>query len=97
MNKKYFISATNIYDGNNGCIQSTSGWSVGNILLDLAGGLASLVQMVLVADNSADWAALTGDLTKLGLAAVSLGFDAVFLLQHFVLYRNMEPYTQLQD
>ena len=97
MNKKYFISATNIYDGNNESIQSTSGWSAGNILLDLAGGLASLVQMVLVADNSADWAALTGDLTKLGLAAVSLGFDAVFLLQHFVLYRNMEPYTQLQD
>ena len=97
MKKKYFLSATNIHNGNNGCVQSTSGWSAGNILLDLAGGLASLVQMVLVADNSADWAALTGDLTKLGLAAVSLGFDAVFLLQHFVLYRNMEPYTQLQD
>ena len=95
--KKYFLSATNIYNGSNVCVQSTSGWSAANILLDLAGGLASLLQMVLVAQNRGDWAAITGDLTKLGLAAVSLGFDAVFLLQHFVLYRNMEPYTQLHN
>ena len=96
--KKYFLSATNIYNnGSNVCVQSTIGWSAANILLDLAGGLASLLQMVLVAHNSGDWAAITGDLTKLGLAAVSLGFDAVFLLQHFVLYRNMEPYTQLHN
>ena len=35
--------------------KSTKGWSVGNILLDLNGGLASLIQMVLVADISQDW------------------------------------------
>merc|ERR1712020_338189 len=76
--------------------QSTKGWSVGNILLDLSGGLASLLQMVLVAHNSQDWTSLTGDLTKLGLSVVSLSFDLVFLLQHFVLYRNREPYHQIQ-
>ena len=36
------------------------------------------------------------DLTKLGLSAVSLSFDLVFLLQHFVLYRNRDPYHQIQ-
>ena len=41
--------------------------SVGNILLDLSGGLASLLRMVLVADNSQDWTSLPGDLAKLGL------------------------------
>ena len=76
--------------------KSTKGWSVGNILLDLSGGLARLLQMVLVADNSQDWTSLTGDLTKLGLSAVSLSFDLVFLLQHFVLYRNRDPYHQIQ-
>jgi len=76
--------------------KSTKGWSVGNILLDLSGGLASLLQMVLVADNSQDWTSITGDLTKLGLSAVSLSFDLVFLLQHFVLYRNRDPYHQIQ-
>ena len=76
--------------------KSTKGWSVGNILLDMSGGLASLLQMVLVADNSQDWTSLTGNLTKLGLSAVSLSFDLVFLLQHFVLYRNRDPYHQIQ-
>ena len=76
--------------------KSTKGWSVGNILLDMSGGLASLLQMILVADNSQDWTSLTGDLTKLGLSAVSLSFDLVFLLQHFVLYRNRDPYHQIQ-
>ena len=76
--------------------RSTKGWSVGNILLDLSGGLASLVQMVLVAHNSRDWDSLTGNPTKLGLAGVSLVFDVLFLTQHFVLYRNKVPYQQIQ-
>lgn len=76
--------------------KSTRGWSVGNILLDLSGGLASLLQMVLVAHNSRDWDSLTGNPTKLGLAGVSLVFDFLFLTQHFVLYRNKEPYQQIQ-
>ena len=76
--------------------KSTQGWSVDNILLDLGGGLASLLQMVLVAHNSRDWDSLTGNPTKLGLAGVSLVFDFLFLAQHFVLYRNKEPYQQIQ-
>ena len=76
--------------------KSTKGWSVGNILLDMSGGLASLVQMMLVAHNSSDWDSLTGNPTKLGLAGVSLVFDLLFLTQHFVLYRNKEPYQQIQ-
>ena len=75
--------------------KSTRGWSVGNVVLDLAGGLASLLQMILVALNSSDWTSLTGDLTKLGLSLVSLGFDILFLFQHFVLYKDREPYQQI--
>ena len=76
--------------------QSTRGWSVGNVLLDLAGGLASLLQMILVALNSSDWTSFTGDFTKMGLSLISLGFDIFFLLQHFVLYKDREPYHQIQ-
>jgi cystinosin len=75
--------------------KSTKGWSIGNILLDLMGGLFSLLQMVLVAYNSADWTSLTGDPTKLGLAAVSMAFDGFFMIQHFLLYRNNQPYVQI--
>ena len=75
--------------------KSTQGWSIENILLDLLGGLFSMLQMVMVAYNNADWTSLTGDPTKLGLAALSMAFDAFFMLQHFVLYRKNEPYTQI--
>ena len=75
--------------------KSTKGWSIGNILLDLMGGLFSLLQMVLVAYNSADWTSLTGDPTKLWLAAVSMAFDGFFMIQHFLLYRNNQPYVQI--
>lgn len=34
----------------------------------------------------ADWSGLLGNPVKLGLAGISLGFDIVFLLQHFTLY-----------
>ena len=70
--------------------KSTLGWSVDNILLYLGGGMASLLH------NSRDWDSLTGNPTKLGLAGVSLVFDFLFLAQHFVLYRNKEPYQQIQ-
>ena len=76
--------------------KSTRGWSVDNIQLDLGGGLSSLLQIVLVAHNSRDWDSLTGNPTKLGLAGVSLVFDFLFLAQHFVLYRNKEPYQLIQ-
>jgi len=75
--------------------KSTKGWSIGNILLDLLGGLFSLMQMVMIAYNSTDWTSLTGDPTKLGLAALSMAFDAFFMLQHYVLYRNKEPYVEI--
>ena len=75
--------------------KSTKGWSVGNILLDMSGGLASLLQSILIAYNGDDWTSITGDMTKLGLSGVSLAFDAVFLFQHYILYRNKEPYMQI--
>jgi len=75
--------------------KSTQGWSIGNIILDASGGLASLVQMILIAYNSDDWSSLIGDVTKLGLSCVSLFFDAVFIIQHFVLYPNAEPYARI--
>ena len=35
--------------------KSTKGWSIGNILLDMSGGLASLLQSILIAYNGDDW------------------------------------------
>ncbi|KAI8913556.1 PQ-loop-domain-containing protein, partial [Gorgonomyces haynaldii] len=66
--------------------QSTVGWSIENILLDLTGGLLSLLQSVLDASNSGDWSGITGNPIKSGLGFVSMLFDVVFILQHYLFY-----------
>ncbi|GAA5917659.1 hypothetical protein JCM6882_003425 [Rhodosporidiobolus microsporus] len=71
--------------------KSTEGWSIGNILLDFTGGSLSLAQLVLDSWIDNDWRGITGNPGKLGLSFLSLAFDALFLLQHYVLYRHLSP------
>ncbi|KAM0753142.1 PQ-loop-domain-containing protein [Meredithblackwellia eburnea MCA 4105] len=68
--------------------KSTVGWSIENILLDLTGGNLSLGQLVLDSWLSDDWSGITGNPGKLGLSLFSIGFDVLFVLQHFVWYRT---------
>ncbi|KAF9185279.1 hypothetical protein BGZ51_002754 [Haplosporangium sp. Z 767] len=68
--------------------QSTVGWSIHNILLDFTGGVLSLAQLVLDAYISGDWSGISGDPIKLGLGFLSISFDLVFMIQHYVLYRD---------
>ncbi len=70
--------------------KSTEGWSIGNILLDLTGGLLSFIQMFLLARNYDDWSSIFGSPTKLGLAFFSILFDILFIAQHYVCYRTHE-------
>ncbi|KAF6252889.1 hypothetical protein COO60DRAFT_1297682 [Scenedesmus sp. NREL 46B-D3] len=68
--------------------RSTQGWQINNVLLDLAGGVLSFAQIGLNAAARADLSVITGNPAKLGIAAISIGFDIVFVLQHYVLYRG---------
>jgi len=68
--------------------RSTAGWSIDNVCLDLCGGLLSLTQLLLDAGCSDDWSAVSGDPVKFGLGLVSIVYDGLFLLQHFVWYRR---------
>ncbi|GAA5839234.1 hypothetical protein JCM11251_006014 [Rhodosporidiobolus azoricus] len=68
--------------------KSTEGWSVGNILLDFTGGSLSLAQLVLDSWIDQDWKGITGNPGKLGLSFLSLAFDLLFLVQHYILYRH---------
>ena len=70
--------------------KSTIGWSITQQLLDFSGGLLSLLQLVIDSALQADWSGLTGNPIKFGLANISLLFDIVFILQHFVLYGPVE-------
>lgn len=68
--------------------KSTDGWSIGNVLLDFAGGIFSILQMILDAYNYGDWTSFVGDFTKLGLGMFSVAFDILFMFQHYVCFRK---------
>ncbi|KAF0978263.1 hypothetical protein FDP41_002778 [Naegleria fowleri] len=76
----------------------TVGWSIGNILLDFSGGVLSIFQMVIDGINTGDWSPFYGDFVKTGLGFLSIGFDIVFIVQHYILYRknNQKYYAELK-
>lgn len=79
--------------------KSTLGWSIGNVLLDFTGGSMDICQMILQASNTADWSAFTGNPVKFGLGLISMIFDVLFIVQHYVLYPHKEVnnYDQVAD
>ena len=68
--------------------KSTVGWNVFNVVLDLTGGTLSIAQLVLDSWIEGDWSGITGDAAKLGLGMVSIVFDLLFIIQHYVLYKD---------
>lgn len=79
--------------------KSTEGWSIGNILLDLSGGILSFLQMVLDSIYSGNWGVIWGDIVKIGLAFLSIFFDLLFIVQHYVLYKPKKNavYTDMSN
>jgi cystinosin len=68
--------------------KSTVGWNVYNVILDFIGGLFSTAQLLLDAIIANHLAGIGGFMIKLGLGIVSIFFDVIFLLQHFVWFRH---------
>jgi cystinosin len=66
--------------------KSTHGWSIYQILLDLAGGFLSLGQLGIDSYIQRDWSGITGNPVKLALGNSSLLFDSMFIIQHYILY-----------
>ncbi|KAJ4374219.1 hypothetical protein N0V83_002960 [Neocucurbitaria cava] len=75
--------------------KSTIGWSIYPMLLDFAGGWLSLAQLVIDSSLQNDWSGVTGNPVKFGLGNITIVFDIVFILQHYVLYRH--PKKQIED
>ncbi|KAJ3143232.1 hypothetical protein HK101_003158 [Irineochytrium annulatum] len=66
--------------------KSTAGWSIHNILLDFTGGFLSFLQQGIDSSANNDWSGIWGNPVKLGLGLFSMGFDVLFMVQHYVLY-----------
>ena len=68
--------------------KSTKGWSIWQILLDFAGGLLSISQQGIDSYLQRNWSGITGNPVKFLLGNVSMAYDVVFMLQHYVIYRG---------
>lgn len=77
--------------------QATTGWSIHNILLDFIGGLFSIAQMFLISYNYDDWISIFGNFTKFGLGVISIFFDIIFIVQHYILYKDAAPPIMTED
>mmetsp|Transcript_17142 Transcript_17142/g.24235 ORF Transcript_17142/g.24235 Transcript_17142/m.24235 type:complete len:400 (-) Transcript_17142:343-1542(-) len=66
--------------------KSTLGWNIWNIILDFTGGILSLLQLVGDCAAIGNFSGITGNWVKFGLGFISIFFDIIFLLQHYVLY-----------
>eukprot|EP00048_Salpingoeca_helianthica_P021695 m.13865 g.13865 ORF g.13865 m.13865 type:complete len:317 (+) comp6301_c0_seq1:31-981(+) len=68
--------------------RSTVGCNIHNFLLDFTGGVLSLAQLLLDSADTHDWSAITGDVAKFGLGIITIFYDIIFFVQHYVLYTN---------
>ncbi|XP_021722156.1 cystinosin homolog [Chenopodium quinoa] len=67
-------------------LKSTDGFSIGNILLDLLGGVTNYGQMAMQSIDQKSWVNFYGNIGKTLLSLVSIFFDILFIIQHYVLY-----------
>jgi len=73
--------------------KSTIGWNIWNVLLDFSGGVLSTFQLVFDAYYENSWTGIAGDPVKVGLGLVSMVFDIIFMVQHYVVYKHSNTDT----
>jgi cystinosin len=78
--------------------QSTLGWSIDNILLDLSGGILSFSQQFLdVYRFSGDFTIIYHNIPKFLLSVETIAFDLLFIVQHYILYPNSQQQKENGD
>ncbi|KAG9446321.1 hypothetical protein H6P81_012449 [Aristolochia fimbriata] len=69
--------------------KSTEGWSIGNILLDLLGGLTNFAQMGVQSVDQSTLVNFFGNIGKTLLSLEVVFFDLLFIFQHYTLNHLM--------
>lgn len=68
--------------------KTTAGFAIEGVQLDVLGGVLSIAQLFIDSGLDGDWSGVTGNPAKFALGNISLVYDALFLFQHYVLYRK---------
>lgn len=66
----------------------TVGWNIWNVLLDFTGGTLSVTQQMIDCGTTGRWNGIAGNPIKFCLGSMSIIYDIVFMLQHFVFYKE---------
>lgn len=79
--------------------QSTIGWSIHNNTLDFIGGIFSVAQSILDSIAKDDWTIITHNPVKIALGVISMVFDVIFFIQHYIYQKNhySEPLLAPED
>lgn len=77
--------------------RSTEGWSIAQILLDVVGGVLSILQLGIDSYLQGDWSGLTGNPTKLALGNISIFFDVIFMVQHYLMFPKSKREKNISD
>ncbi|RYR05060.1 hypothetical protein Ahy_B06g084910 isoform B [Arachis hypogaea] len=77
--------------------KSTDGFSIGNILLDFSGGVGNYLQMVVQSVDQDSWVNFYGNIGKVLLSLISVLFDILFIIQHYVLYPTAKKGSKWVD
>jgi cystinosin len=66
--------------------QSTKGYNIWNVIFDFSGGLLSLMQLYFDCVDMNNFEGLVGNWAKLVLSFITLIFDGIYFIQHYILY-----------
>lgn len=70
--------------------KSTQGWSISQITLDFVGGVLSTAQQGIDSVLQHDWSGITGNPVKFALGNISMVYDCIFFVQHYILYNHAQ-------
>jgi len=76
--------------------KSTVGWTIWNVLLDFSGGLLSVLQLLFDSWRKGIWSGFSWD-PKFILGNMSIMFDVIFIVQHYILYPQNRGYQHFVD
>ncbi|KAI5068266.1 hypothetical protein GOP47_0016611 [Adiantum capillus-veneris] len=68
--------------------KSTFGWSIGNVLFDMSGGVGNFFQMAVQSIDQGSLDNFSGNLGKILLSSIVIVFDLLFTVQHYILYHD---------
>ncbi|XP_061376225.1 cystinosin homolog [Gastrolobium bilobum] len=66
--------------------KSTDGFSIGGVLLDFSGGVFNYSQMAVQSIDQGSWVNFYGNIGKVLISLVTIFYDSILMLQHYVLY-----------